>query len=388
MAMMSVRLRLRLIPLALLAMLASSGCRTGGLGNLAGPAPQVAPRTTPEARRLLADHNRNAGRIETIDARPAMSVSVGGRWGAVDGKLAMERPRNFKLDVEHASGKVADIGSNDGEFWFWTKDSKDKAVYFCNYDEDGGCPLAGGLQPDWITEALGVRVIPDEEMDEITVTRPKEPDTLVLTHRPTRTAAGEAVTRVTILSESTRRVKEYRLLTGDQKTILAKAVIKGYQTIAPEDGSEPVYFPQRLRLDWFREKLAMEATFPVDKTKVNKAFTETRRAALFVEPTGFDRKDLARLSGVNPGQPTTVRESLPAPPAGGVRLGEPESSSAGADDEARKDRSPIALSADLPAMPSLSNEVVGAPIPRAPDPAFQTAGANNWRRSSGPSYER
>ncbi len=72
--------RLRLVWLASLALLASSGCRTGGLGNLAGPAPPVMPRTSPDARRLLADHNRNAARIRTIDAKPAISVSAG-RWG-------------------------------------------------------------------------------------------------------------------------------------------------------------------------------------------------------------------------------------------------------------------------------------------------------------------
>jgi hypothetical protein len=393
MAMKSVRLRL--VTLATLAVFCTPGCRTGGLGNLTGPGPQMAPRTSSEVRRLLADHNRNAERIVSLNARPSIVISQGRvmKGAPLDGRLAMERPRNFKLELAPTSGSlVADIGSNDAEFWFLIKDpnSKEKAVYFCNYDKEGACPVAvGGLQPDWITEALGLRAVSDEEADEIKVTRGKKPNTLVLTHRPTRTGAGEAVTREDVLNETTHRIEEFRLLSGDQKSMLARAVILKDQAIVPEDGTEPVYLPQKIRLEWYREKLAMDATFPATSTKVNPTFTETNRAALFVEPTepGYGRVDLARQAGAVRGPSSSIRESLPAPPTG-VQLGEPETPSADSHDEARNDRNPIALSADLPAMPSLADEVVGAPIPRAPEPEFQTAGASSWRRSTAPPYER
>jgi hypothetical protein len=393
MALTSVRLRL--VTLATLAVLCAPGCRTGGLGNLTSPGPQVAPRSTSDIRRLLAAHNRNAERIASLDARPSIVIAQGRvmRGAPLDGRLAMERPRNFKLELAPTSGAlVADIGSNDSEFWFLIKDpnSKEKAVYFCNYDKEGACPVAvGGLQPDWITEALGLRVVSDAEADEIKVTRGKKPGTLVLTHRPTRTGAGEAVTRVAVLNETNHRVEEYYLLSGDQKTMLAKAVISKDQAIVPEGDSEPVYFPQKLHLEWYREKLAMDATFAASTTRVNPTFDESRRAALFVEPTepGYGRVDLARQAGAGRAPSSSIRESLPAPPAG-VQLGEPETPSAGTDDEARKDRNPIALSADLPAMPSLASEVVGAPIPRAPEPEFQTAGGTSWQRSTAPPYER
>jgi hypothetical protein len=384
--------RLRLIWLASLALLASPGCRTGGLGNLAGPAPPVMPRTSPDVRRLLADHNRNAARIRTIDAKPGISISAGrGLSGGVDGMLALERPRNFKLRLKHTGGEVADIGSNDDEFWIWTKDSEDKAVYFCKYDSEGNCPLAGELQPDWIIEALGLRVIPDDEIDQITVARGKEPDTLVLTHRPARMGAGESVVRVTVLTESTRRVREYQLWTVDRKTKLAQAQIKQYLDIVPQGSTELVYIPLRLRVDWYRGKrLTMEATFAEDSTTVNRQFSEDFRAAVFVEPTppGYARKDLAREAGVaGRTSATTIRETLPAPPSGsGVQLGEPEEPAPiGTEAASRTPRDPIALSADLPAVPSLSSQVVGAPIPKPPAPEFQSG---NWRPVAGPSYER
>ena len=39
-----------------------------------------------------------------------------GLWTAV---LAVERPRNFKLELSHSMSTIADIGSNDERFWFW-----------------------------------------------------------------------------------------------------------------------------------------------------------------------------------------------------------------------------------------------------------------------------
>ena len=53
------------------------------------------------------------------------------------------------------------------------------------------------FQPDWIKEAMGLRVIPEDEAADITVTS-GEPGKLVLTHRPHK-SSGKTYTRVTIL---------------------------------------------------------------------------------------------------------------------------------------------------------------------------------------------
>ena len=113
---------------------ASSGCRTAGVGDIARK-DFLPDRSAESAAELLVEHNRNAERVQSIEAKP--NIKVSGRrfdpFGA-SGKLAVERPRNFKLvlSVGPMGSEVADIGSNDQEFWFWTKNSPEKAVYFCN----------------------------------------------------------------------------------------------------------------------------------------------------------------------------------------------------------------------------------------------------------------
>lgn len=379
-----VRMVSRPAILAFLAMLAAAGCRTAGVGPLARTEP-VPPRVPSyDVRELIADHNRNAEKVQTFEAKPTISISSGRRGGVLRGKLAMERPRNFKLELSSTMQSFADIGSNDAEFWFWVKDSKDKAIYVCNYDEAGESPLATSLQPDWIIEALGLRVISDREAAEITVKRGQEPDTLVLTHRP-RSVQGTSSTRVTFLSESTRRIREHRIYAADGKTLLARAVVLGYQKVGvSEAADEFVYMPQRVKLDWAEEDLSLDVT--LKEPKVNEEIASERREILFREPelSGYARKNLADQAGVARG-PTTIRETRPAPPSR-VRLGEPAPMER--ERPANFVEEPEPLSADLPPMPALAEQVVRPRIPTAPEPEFLQAGRSGWRGASSMTIER
>jgi hypothetical protein len=385
---------LRLATLALLAVLVASGCRTAGVGDLARPDPPLATQSSTDAVAILAEHNRNAGRIQVVEARPALTITVSERPNrptsySVDGRLAMERPRNFKLDISHTTSKIADIGSNDVEYWFWVKDKAQKAIYYCNYDEAGSSPLAATFQPDWIIEAMGLRIIPQAEAAEIVVT-PGPPGTLVLTHRP-HTAGGETYTRVTLIDKATHQILEHQIRSTDQKTILARAVVpEGYQRVplpSSESGTAPetVGFPKRLQLFWVEERLALDATFK--SVVINQPIKQSRRELLFVEPElgkDYARVNLAqRPRGT--ADPTTVRETRPAPPSG-VRLGEP--APLGQEDSARDDRGAVALGGEVPTVPSLAEQVVRPRLPTAPEPESLQAENAGWRAATNPGFER
>ncbi|SIO65560.1 hypothetical protein SAMN05444166_7737 [Singulisphaera sp. GP187] len=380
----------RPVTFAALLLVVQSGCRTAGVDNLARQAPVVA-RPQLEARTLVTEHNRNAERIEKISAKPSLSVSKGRRpMGAANGYLALERPRNFRLEVRSTGGDVADIGSNDEKFWYWTKDNDQKAIFYCDYDESGKTPLSPAvLQPEWIVEALGLRVITENEAAGCTVTRGKDPDTLVLTLSPTR-AGGETVTRVVVISESTRRIKEHRLFAGDS-TLIARAIIEDYLSVP--DGNHPeetVYLPKKMKLEWVRDRLNLEVAFAQSSTKINEEFPADKYAALFVEDPrqGYDRINLVTLfAGAHPPQqqaqgPTTLRETLPAPPAG-VHLSEPVP--LGVDGAMRTERDPVALSSTRG---SLSDELLGPALPTAPEPSYAKPEASSRWRASSVSMER
>jgi hypothetical protein len=389
-------------------LLALAGCRTAGIGNLARQAPPFSKTVETEtAADLLVDHNLNAQKIQSVEAKPSVSGANRGRViPGAGGKLMLERPRNFRLVLTATlSGTdVADIGSNDEEFWLWFKDNPDKALYFCKYDQSGESPLPAGLQPDWIIEAMGLRVVPDDEAAGIEVAPGKDGRTWVLTQRR-KTPKGEAFYKETILSESTRRIVEHRILAADHKTLLARAIVYGYTmyTIPSVSGGggggsdEKVYLPKEMRLEMSREKMALDVS--MSDVKVNR-FDPKRRTALFVEPVyeDFARVNLAERIGIASGSSpassapsssaaTTVRETIPSPPPR-VRLSNP--APIGTDGARRNRRDPAILAADLP--PSYARgveEVVGPPLPTVAEPSpADLVGRSGWRNAFGPAIER
>lgn len=369
-------LRPVLIALVALAMLAAPGCRTGGLGNLSKPPSLLPPGSNETAAELLVEHNRNAGRVQSLKARPEIKIDDRRRFFGASGKLAIERPKNFKLELSVAMANAADIGSNDEEFWFWISHSDEKAIYYCDYDENGHSPLAGSLQPEWITETLGMKLFSEDEIAEMKVRTGIEPGTLILSHSE-KTAQGETIIKEMVISEATHRIREHKVFAADHKTLLAHATIPEYLDVpvpASTDDSEPsgqkVFLPKVLKLEWIQEKLSLQIL--LSQVEINPKFTETSRAAMFVEPTirGFNRVNLATRAGVPQTKlpPTRIRETMPAP-APRVKLSEPTplgSEGAGA---GRTRRGPLAIVADLPpARPVEIEAVVGPTIPKVSEP--------------------
>jgi hypothetical protein len=366
-------------------LLALAGCRTAGVNDLLRP-DLASSRPKESAADLLADHNRNAEQVKGLTAYPAVQASRRLRVGALSGRLALDGRRNFKLELDAPgglSGKAADIGSNETEFWFWVKDSEEKAVYYCNYDETGASPLAVSFQPDWIIEALGLHVVSDEEAAQIEVSRGQVPGKVILTRREKSPRGGEVV-KETVLSEPTRRIQEHSVYSAGKKILLARATLSDYQTypVGPKStdpAAETVYLPGTIKLEWPREKLALVVSMG-KRVTVNPVFSDAKRHALFVEPVfpDFARVNLADRAGVEPASATTVRETMPAPPPR-IRLSNPKP--LGSRGLRRNPLDPAEVVADSrPVLPVADEEVVGPPIPTVPGLRPESSpGWGGWR---------
>jgi hypothetical protein len=349
-----------------------TGCRAAGTGSLSlNPRPGLAQKSF-DVDEFVAEHNRNADAIESLEARPSIGVTME-KWRhfAVDGKLAIERPRNFDLELSSLAGKKGDIGSNAEEFWYWIANKEQPYVYWCRYDELGSSSLPVTYQPDWIIEALGMKPIPPEEAAMIQVRNGVESGTTILTFPAVRDQ-GEAYTREMVVSTKDRRIKKLLIFSEKPRILIAEALPSNYQ--AYPDGTAGAasqgtcYLPQRLKLDWKREQFVLDVA--LQDVKLNQ-FDHANSAEMFVEPemTGYTRRNLAEMSrGSRPERRTTTRETIPPPDArNGIRLGRPAPMP---DDEpvvpnlGRRNGRPAPASSDPP-LPTL-DELVGAPGPRAP----------------------
>src|SRR5262249_5010977 len=151
---------------------------------------------------FIADHNRNAERISSLEAKPSITVAmVRHAPFHVDGRMALERPRNFKLELSSFGTTKADIGSNAQEFLFWITSTDVKSIYWCNYYDVESSALAITYQPDWIIEALGLKPISPREAGQIQLVQGSEPGTTALVF-PTTRQQGRSYSRTLIVSNT------------------------------------------------------------------------------------------------------------------------------------------------------------------------------------------
>jgi hypothetical protein len=310
-----------------IAALGLAGCAALNRSTLAPKSRPVADRAF-DLDQFIAEHNRNADLVQSLEAKPTIAVRAKAMHVQADGRLGMLRPQSFKLELTHMGQKKADIGSNDDEFWFWVQSEEDRSIYWCNYKDLGSSILSVTYQPDWIMEALGLKPITPEEADAIRVEKTDNPNLSALVFPLTKTR-GESYQRMMIVSNYTRKVKAYRICATDRsRTVLAEAVIPGYKDFDLEKSDsgafQSCYLPESLTLEWKKDQLTLNVA--LKDVTVNR-FDTSRAAAIFVEPTppGYQRVNLADMARSGPkDNRTTVRRTLPAPPPrSGVRLGRP-----------------------------------------------------------------
>ena len=358
------------------------GCHAGPPKDLARTEPSIT-RSDLLAEKYIAKHNKNAAAIRSLEASPSITV-VGDRGGRANGHLALEGKRNFRLEVEAFHKPLADIGSNDQEFWFWVKDDKEKAIYVC--DHTNTSQLAVTLQPDWIMEAMGLREFSDTEAKTVHAKPGEAPGTLILT-QSRKDPRGQIYTKETLVVEKDGEIREHKLFSnsGARKELLASAIVSKYMYIKYEntpakntdvsDGdpiSTPtqtlVQIPGNVRLTWVKENLSIDIA--MTSAKVNPTFAPRRKMALFTEPPipGATRRDLAMLTPPTSASAPSSRvyESRPIPRSG-ISLGNPQPSPISAEGTTRRAIDPVPLSADLSSTPAQPVGVVGALVPSGSD---------------------
>jgi len=382
---------------ASLALLLGAGCHAGAPPKLAKTEPPIT-QSDVSAARFIALHNQNADAIQAIKASPNIVV-LGEQVGRVNGHLAFERDKNFRLELDGPMRHtVADIGSNDTGFWFWVEDKKEKSIYVCDHKDINSCQLAVTLQPDWIIEVMGLRRFSEDEARKVHAKPGEQPGTLVLTQFR-KDAKGQTYTKETIVNESSGHILQHKLYLGAKKELIASATIGNYIEQRPkvspaktrelgEDAAVAqaetfIRTPERFRLNWIKEDLAIEIV--MSRPDINPTYKEKERVALFTEPRipGTTRRDLAQLDPNIAPASSRVYESRPIPNSGGIRLGTPQPSPLGVEGTTRRAIDPVPLSADLSSTPAQPAGVVGALVPTASDPnTVQIGNLGRWRSPS------
>jgi hypothetical protein len=236
------------------------GCNTLPHRRDAAGGPSVTQVTgpLPEPAQLVRYLNDNARRVQGLKAEVAMDCKQGNQSVGLDGKLACAWPRNFRLKGVSFGNPVADIGSNENEFWFWISKADPPYVYHCSYRElNPSVNLPFPFQPDMVMAALGLA-----EYDPNKAYRVNDKGKYIELIEETTTPQGQPADRVTVFNRmqvgnpGEPQVVAH-VLKDKQGHIIAQAVIHKV-VVSRETGA---IIPQQVILTWPGQKMEMQMTF-------------------------------------------------------------------------------------------------------------------------------
>jgi hypothetical protein len=245
----------------------------------------------PSKDSLVEYMNDNAGRVKTlkVTSLEVNAAQGGGLPITLHGKLVAEKPRGFRMSLDGPLGfaQVADLGSNNDEFWFWLKNPTGPATpqYFCSYkDLERGVPFMPiPFQPEWIMETLGLG--PYGPADRYTIESDEQ--TIRLVER-SRSPQGNLVRKVIVMKRRETKAPEpqitHFLLIDD---VTGKEICSAHITQTMVDPTTGAILPKRLDLNWRQQDASLGLV--IDKMAVNVP----------VPPEAFVRRPLSGVQSQN-----------------------------------------------------------------------------------------
>ena len=283
-----------LFPLALLA--PAVGCEwmekmkapKDGLMHAGGA---VKPATAAE---LVGYLNAQAATLQSVrypDVNVEVKAGKDPSFNLNDSTLVCAKPRNFLLvGGRHIASNLVNIGSNDQEFWMYTK-YPEKTYIFCAHADfpQAGRQLPVPFDPGWALQALGMTSY-DPNLAYRVDTDPRNGEHRLLFD--TTTPQGAPVRREIVFAAHQAvgrqpQIKRHLILNSANK-VIASAEIKEVATVPvgrdPQTGKETyAQVPTVVTLSWPQQEFRMDLT--LRKPTVNERLSDAQLRDLFTRPT-------------------------------------------------------------------------------------------------------
>lgn len=114
-------------------------------------------------KKILLSINQKKSLIRRIKVN---SLVVNNKIGVLNinssGFLTYEKDKNFRFVLNSIFGKEVDIGSNNTYFWYWSKRSTDKSLFFSSYENIKNTRLKDPVNPLILKSILFIDNLPIE----------------------------------------------------------------------------------------------------------------------------------------------------------------------------------------------------------------------------------
>jgi len=196
-------------------------------------------------RAILENINKRRREIDSIYS--AIRIEIPGVRQELTGQLVYEKRTRFRMIIRSTTGLEMDIGSNNTDFWFWSKRMKKPALYYCSYENMRLCPLKAPLNPIWLWELLDINEI-DNRYSPIF--------TYKLNGNIATMGGHFELTKVTLTDPKNSRVIGHYLYDRNWKLIVSSEVLEFQKEL-----------PKTIRIVWAEEGATM--IWHLSDTKIN-----------------------------------------------------------------------------------------------------------------------
>lgn len=220
---------------------------------------------------LVAEMNERNSRVKSVLCENVgYVVRQSGNRFRLTGKVCYEKPKNFRMLIDSVLGREVDIGSNDKEFWYWSRRDKSPGLHYAAHEDFPKTRLKTPFNPAFLRASLGF-----EEWAAEGVRVTEDGGDVMLTYRQTD-GSGRPVLFSVIVNKAKKRADGYSVSDANGKPV-ATCEIKQF------DGDSP----SQILYDWQEEGRVMLMTMP------NVSVNVKINASMWTAPDYKPKKNMA-----------------------------------------------------------------------------------------------
>lgn len=174
----------------------------------------------------------------------------------LDADLFYEKDKKFRFVAKSVLGKEFEMGSNESEFWFWSKRMQPYALYFAKHEDYHKTRLKTPFDPKLMQQAIAINTIDVSKSKLVELS-----DKYIIVDNMTN-SVGQPICKFTYISKAHKRIDGFLVVNKDAKNIVSSEVMEW-------EGN----MPKQILFVWFDEDVSM--LLDLKNPKLNAGISST-----------------------------------------------------------------------------------------------------------------
>lgn len=216
------------------------------------------PKTKIQKNKILDLINEKRSKIKNIKITSIVVHNKINRFNmSSSGYLFYEKNKNFRLVLNSIFGKELDIGSNDNYFWYWSKRSIEKGIFYSLHENIKSTRLKDPINPLFLKTILFLDLIPTEK------TSVYKSENFYHIEWETESINNNEKLKCCITLDKESYKPNNMILKNSQNKIITEAKV---QNTFEHQG---IYIPQKIKISWMEENIEMTWDLKIVETNTN-----------------------------------------------------------------------------------------------------------------------